>query len=277
LAAIEAADGLAALTEHKMMHLGQADGTGGVVAKIGDTVIGYAQIAYHHGDDADSPPHWAIELAVDPDHRTPEVYSPLIAAAAALVPDGDRYVVWAWHRELELALVQAGYRTTRRLHRLVRPLPVEATAAPIPGITIKPYEVGRNETAWLEVNNAAFAGHPENGALTPADLEERLLLPWFDPADLLMAWEGEDLVGSCWTKHHANAVGEIYIIGVSPHAQGRGLGRTLLLRGLDHLYRTGSTTGMLYADGDNRAAMWLYADLGFQPVLTNRQYEPFGQ
>jgi mycothiol synthase len=88
-----------------------------------------------------------------------------------------------------------------------------------------------------------------------------------------MAWEGSDLLGSCWTKHHPLGVGEIYIVGVSPQAQGRGLGRELVVCGLDHLYRTGSTTGMLYVDGDNKAAMWLYSELGFRPVRANRQYE----
>ncbi len=271
--AIEAADGMAALTEYKMMRRGRQDSAAAVAATIHGVTIGYAQVARHPGGGAGSSAHWAIEIAVDPAQRTPATYDALIAAAAALVPAGERVVVWAWHGELETALMRAGYAPTRLLHRLECPLPVVATASRAPGITFRAFELGHDEAAWLTVNNAAFAGHPENGALTMTDLEERLCMPWFNPTDLLMAWEGSDLLGSCWTKHHADGVGEIYIIGVSPDAQGRGLGRDLVIRGLDHLFRTGSRTGMLYVDGANEAAMWLYSDLGFRSVWTNRQYE----
>jgi len=273
LAAIEAADGRAALTEYKMMRRGDYDDAPAVAARIDDVTIGYAQVARHPGGGADSSAHWAIEIAVDPAQRIPAIYDALIAAATTLVPAGERVAVWAWHGELEAALMRAGYAPTRLLHRLECPLPIAATAAGAPGTAVRAFEVGHDEAAWLSVNNAAFAGHPENGALTMNDLEERLRRPWFNPADLLMAWEGPDLIGSCWTKHHADGVGEIYIIGVSPDAQGRGLGRDLVIRGLDHLFRSGSRTGMLYVDGANEAAMWLYTDLGFRSVWTNRQYE----
>ena len=272
-AAIQATDGTAAMTEYQMMRRGRRGKASGIVAMMGSAAIGYAQVAHHSGGGVDSPPHWAIEIAVDPQQRTPEVYDSLVAAAAALVPTGERFVIWAWHRELEAALSRAGYRPTRELHRLECPLPVGATADAMPGVVVKPFAIGRDEKPWLAVNNAAFAGHPENGALTVGDLDERLRRPWFNPADLLMAWEGSELLGSCWTKHHADGVGEIYIIGVSPHAQGRGLGRGLVIHGLEHLYRTGAVRGMLYVDGANEAAMWLYSDLGFRPVWTNRQYE----
>ena len=272
-ASIEAADGVPALTEYKIMRYRDHGEVGVALTTADDVTIGYVQVAHHPGGGAAPPGHWAVEIAVDPSCRSPATYEPLIREGAASVPPDERYVVWAWHDALQTALEQAGYTETRRLLRLECPLPVEATAPVTPGVTIRAFEVDQDEAAWLRVNNAAFAGHPENGAVTLADLEERFRRPWFDPADLLMAWEGSELLGSCWTKHHPLGVGEIYIVGVSPQAQGRGLGRELVVRGLDHLYRTGSTTGMLYVDGDNKAAMWLYSDLGFRPIRANRQYE----
>ena len=40
---------------------------------------------------------------------------------------------------------------------------------------------------WSRVNAAAFAHHPEQGAMDAANLAERMAEPWFDPAGLLVA------------------------------------------------------------------------------------------
>ena len=79
-----------------------------------------------------------------------------------------------------------------------------------------------------------------------------------------MAWQGDDLVGFCWTKVHEGGVGEIYIIAADPAWQGRGLGKALVLEGLRHLSeQEGCTIGMLYVDAANRKALQLYERLGF--------------
>jgi mycothiol synthase len=122
-----------------------------------------------------------------------------------------------------------------------------------------------DEAAWLRVNNAAFAGHPENGAWTEEILDDRKGQSWFDPDGFRMAWEGPTLVGFCWTKVHDDGVGEIYVIAVSPAAQGRGLGRALVLEGLRHLAEDRRLSrAMLYVDSGNESALELYQKLGFR-------------
>ena len=56
------------------------------------------------------------------------------------------------------------------------------------------------------------------------------------------------LLGFHWTKVHSEDLGEVYVVGVDPAAQGRGLGATLTLVGLHHLAERLSESRA--ADGD---------------------------
>ena len=92
-----------------------------------------------------------------------------------------------------------------------------------------------------------------------------------------MAWDGLEVAGSCWTKLHENGIGEIYIIGVVPGYEGRGLGRGLLAHGLDYLHRVRHVaTAMLYVEADNTRAVGLYTSLGFEVVNTVDAYRYAG-
>ncbi len=100
--------------------------------------------------------------------------------------------------------------------------------------------------------------------------------PWWDPAGLLVAESaGGDLLGFHWTKQHDADLGEVYVVGVSPQAQGRGLGRLLTLAGLHHLERLGVGEVLLYVERDNTPAVRLYSGLGFTHAAadTHVQYQ----
>lgn len=167
--------------------------------------------------------------------------------------------------ELAAGLASRGWRPTREVHRLLMPLP--AAPPPTTGLTVRSFRPGVDDQAWVDQNNAAFKGHPTQADMTVERLRARFSTDWFDPAGFVLFFDGDQLVASCWTKVHPCAsgdVGEIYVISVSPDAQGRGLGRVAVLAGLQHLAAKGLSTAELFVEETNRAAYALYRSLGFR-------------
>lgn len=212
---------------------------------------------------------WALEMAVHPLHRDARrpIEEALVEAATAEVErGGGQLAVWVRGTNADGAwLEELGFLSERQLLQLRAPLPVvEGRRGEDRPLDVRPFHPGRDEAAWLEVNRRAFAGHPEQGSWTAADLERREQASWFDPRGFLLHEADHRMAGFCWTKiHRVPVLGEIYVIGVDPDFQGRGLGRALTLAGLDHLAARGVPEAMLYVEGSNVAALALYRSLGF--------------
>jgi mycothiol synthase len=270
---IERFDGREALSEHKASRV---EGEPSVLAVVGTSTTGlvvYAQAAWHHPPRPAGNGHWAAEIAVAPEARRPGIWASAVIELMNRVPRSAPRLVWSWDESMDRDLADMGCEEVRRLHLLARPLPIGQPAVFPDAVSLSGFTVGTDEERWLEANNEAFVDHPENGGLTRSELDQRIRLPWFRPEDVLMAWEGDDLVGSCWTKRPPGGVGEIYIIGVRPRHRGRGIGRALVLAGLDHLHAVGhATEAILYVEGANTAARWLYRDLGFDDRRVGRVY-----
>lgn len=266
-------DGHRPIGEHKYLDLlhPQPERVRGLVGEHDGHPVSYLAISPTQEEGT-----WAMELAVHPLHRSRSEVSQLVEAGLARVEEagGKRVRVWAFQPNFVEVLESLGFEPERELRQLRRPLPAGEDPEFPPGVEVRGFRLGIDEETWLAVNNAAFAGHPENGSWTREILEDRKRQAWFDPDGFRMAWEGSDLVGFCWTKLHDgergelvtdHPVGEIYVIAVAPHARGRGLGKALVLEGLRYLAEeAGATTGMLYVDVGNTAGLRLYASLGFR-------------
>lgn len=232
--------------------------------------------AYGQLEDTDPVEAPAAELVVHPALRGRGHGRAL--GTALLAASGKRLRVWA-HGGKSAArhLAQVlGLTLFRELRQLRRPLtdgaPLPEPVLP-PGVSVRTFVPGADDAAWLAANAAAFAHHPEQGSLTRRDLEDRIAQPWFDPKGFFLAERDGELVGFHWTKVHAEeGLGEVYVLGVRPGAQGGGLGRALTTIGLRHLAAQGLPTAMLYVDADNKAALTVYERLGFTTYETDLMY-----
>ncbi|ODR13569.1 mycothiol synthase [Mycobacterium shimoidei] len=257
-------DGVAPVGEQVLRELGHQRTHHLVVKDAAETVVGYLNLTAPQ----DETPGMA-ELVVHPQARRRGIGSEMIRAALAKTEGRNRF--WA-HGTLEAARATASALElvpVRELIQMRRDLSdVEEPALPA-GLRLRTYTGPADDAELLRVNNAAFAEHPEQGGWTQADLDERRSEPWFDPDGLFLAFDEPTgrLLGFHWTKVHSHDLGEVYIVGVDPSAQGRGLGALLTSVGVAYLARRLSAatdpTVMLYVESDNTAALRTYRNLGF--------------
>ncbi|UYP19607.1 mycothiol synthase [Rhodococcus sp. Z13] len=263
-------DGTAPISEQAVHSLTRDLGARHLVAVAEDgTVTGYANVVPAQ----DGHPAMA-EVVVDPPRRGHGLGRDLVARALDEGGDGTR--VWA-HGDLPAAQAVArhlGLTGVRELLQMRRSLTEpDLPALEVPdSVLLRTYAGPQDDAELLRVNAAAFSWHPEQGRWTASDVEDRRRESWFDPEGLFLAFDPADpdrLLGFHWTKvHPATAsdpeLGEVYVVGIDPEAQGRGLGRLLTLAGLHHLRDRGLPTVLLYVEGDNTAALNTYGKLGFE-------------
>lgn len=246
---VENEDGAPPLSDQTLSHLGSATVRHYVARDDAGAIAGYAQL-----DDS------SLEIAA-----TPDSVESLLADVTADASDGVRVWSHGRHSRLVPVLESHEFRRARELHQLRRPLDELPDDPPLAdGVEVRPFVPGDDDAAWLHVNAAAFATHAEQGRWTEDDLRARIDEAWFDAGGFLLAWRGGELLGYHWTKVHPDGMGEVYVLGIAPAAQGLGLGSALLIRGLRHLRdERGCPAVLLYVDGDNPGAMHLYERDGF--------------
>jgi mycothiol synthase len=272
------ADGVSPLSEHVLLHLryGGDPRARNVLLTTDGTITGYA-----HLDPTDPVEGPSGEFVIDPARRGQGQGTRLVQALLAAA-DGRPLRLWS-HGGLPAAArlaAAAGFERIRALWQMQRSLRSRLDEPRYPGgITVRTFVAGQDEDAWTDLNRRAFAGHPEQGAWTRADLEMREQEPWFDPAGFFLAERDGRLAGFHWTKIHGDepsgpghghdTIGEVYVVGVDPGERGTGLGRALTLTGLRYLRSRGPATVMLYVDEANAAAIRLYESLGFTHTSTD--------
>ena len=254
------------LADRRTEHLLSADG---------EKVVGYLNLAAGNNDG----PGMA-ELVVHPQARRHGVGAAMIRAALSKTHGVNRFWAHGTREPAQATASALGLVPVRELVQMRRSLRDVDEPAPPEGVRIRTYAGTADDAELLRVNNAAFVTHPEQGGWTAADLAERRAEPWFDPDGLFLAFDEQKntLLGFHWTKLHPEkaGLGEVYIVGVDPSAQGSGLGGLLTAVGMAHLARrlvgADKPTVMLYVESDNTAALRTYRRLGFRQYSVDTAY-----
>ncbi|MGI8876804.1 MAG: mycothiol synthase [Egibacteraceae bacterium] len=282
--------------EHKYAHLAVgARGWVGILAHDDDgRLVGYAHTRWNQPGVR---PRMAVEVVVHPALHGPAgdgfveggpgVAERLLTEARAVLGRAGGGLLYLWVHRVEdprtTLAARMGFAVQRELAFMTRSLDERGEPAVLPDdVMVRPYREGSDDEAFLEVNNAAFADHPENGAWDRTTFAERRSLDWFDPDGLFIAWRGEQALAFHWTKWHAHhsdespahePVGEVYVLAVHPSAQGLGLGRALLRVGIAHLHDRGCRQAILYVDCASTGAVGLYRSEGFDLAYREVCYE----
>ncbi len=240
------------LGEHHHAILAHRDGAcvgyAGVVVPGGEG-HGVGDVAFQHGME-----------------RCGDVLRALLEAVDKLVRAHDAHGTQMWIRHATaddvLAAVAAGYAVERRLAVLGRGLPASAAeGAPPTDVRVRPSAPGDIPDV-VTILAAAYRGTADEG-WDRQRFGEHAAAAWFSHEDLLVAEDGDGVVGLHWTKRRGDGVGEVYNLAVAPRAQGRGLGRHLLDAGLQHLHEVSCGEVVLWVDLANESAVRLYTTAGF--------------
>ncbi|MEI7548410.1 MAG: mycothiol synthase [Actinomycetota bacterium] len=267
--------GSARLSDHLRLDLeqGPRPGFAAALADDGGRIVGYAQASA--GNEG-----FVVDCIVLPSVAAgDDTRCTLLRTLVAELPVASAVTWWVRPDASSAATaLHLRLQPDRQLLMMHRDLPIADAAV----VHVRSFVVGADEARWLEVNNAAFAAHGEQGGWDAATLLQREREPWFDPDGFLLHEREGRLAAFCWTKLHpaeapgGGIAGEIYVIAVHPDFHGLGLGRALTVAGLQHMQHAGAITAILYVDATNTSAVRLYQSLGFTVARTEQSYRRTG-
>lgn len=241
-----------------------------LLAHDGDELVGYA----HLDTTGDAFGNQVAEAIVHPAHRRVGHGTRLVEAI--LDRAAEKLRIWS-HGDHPAAVRIAARENLVRVREMHRMRLTDLAGLPAPvwpeGVGVRTFVPGRDEAELVAVNGRAFDWHPEQGGLTVEEVVATEGEGWFDPKGFFLATRDDKIVGFHWTKVHPGEIGEVYVVGVDPAAQGGGLGKALTLIGLHHLRDLGLSEVILYVESDNSAAVALYDRLGFTVAETDVAYQ----
>ncbi len=222
-----------------------------------------------------------LNCFIHPDHRRHSLASKLLSHATRRAKKlGVKAAQVNIPQDNEVArsvLLKQGFKFVRRFLELgldiakVRWQNIDLSALPY-------RHLQRGEEDKLtKLQNSAFT---DTWGYNPGTVEEivyRTNLSNHYPEDIILAYDGDEPTGYCWTRICETATGErkgqIFMLGVDPDYRGRGIGKGVLLAGLSYIKSRGLPVVELTVDSENKAACALYRSVGFKVRTSSLWYE----
>ena len=167
-----------------------------------------------------------------------------------------------------------GFSLQRIWHRMwLEPLRLPPLTVP-PGYGWRSFRPHHDEKAYVEIVNDAMAGHWGIGPIHIDNILHLTNQPSFEPADIVFATYGREIVGVCAVRFleraigsHSVTAGHIGPIAVRQPHRGRGLAHALLAISLRQCRRRHVQAAELDVDAENAPALHVYQDCGFETLF----------
>jgi mycothiol synthase len=233
-------------------------------------IIGDVSFSIHSPDT-----HSSGWMHVHPDYRNNGVGSALYAEYMRQADEaGATQMSITPSREATLLIEfieKRGHKLERWFWEMQLPAEQEVEPAKMPaGFITHTFMHDQDEELLAHVRNATFAEHYGFVQRTVEDITYRTKQPDFFADGIFIAFDGDNVAGFCNTsrdqrewERRGETVGHIQLLGVMPEYRGRGLGRALLLEGVNYLRQYVSLVE-LGVEGKNDTALALYESAGFK-------------
>ena len=192
-----------------------------------------------------------LEMAIERSHR--------MGSEAVQIPIGQKMTA------SQSFVEKRGFALVRRHWQMGITTYGRAALPALHGYEVRHFARG-DEEGLCALQNLAFAGH---WGFRPNMIEEVRYLAntsLCHPEGILFITEGQRMVAYCWTIDDAvySKKGYVRMMGVDPAYRGRGLGKMVLMAGIEYLRERGMKKIELMVDSRNPVAKRLYQSLGFK-------------
>lgn len=212
----------------------------------------------------------ATFVVVHPKHRRRGIGRELFDAIAG---DGGRDGDTGWYLTTTIDEASSaawpfarslGFKRAQSLLVMERPLPGRPLPEPDSDARIERFLGATAWQDWADIHNASFQGVPFAVRHDPDALEGNRPDD-FRPEHVRFAKLSGKRVGYLFLRETTGG-GYVESIGVLPDVRGQGIGTALLVSALEYLVDRGHRQVALTVDDGNRAALKMYARLGFDEV-----------
>ena len=249
------------------------------VAEYSGSIIGYASVFIES-----SIKRAIMNCVVHPLHRKKGIATELFGHAVRHAKQSGSTLAQVCIPEINLVAKKMATKLGLRFIRQFFGMNLNLNQTNLPADIRSKYTIRSlksNEADKLtDIQNRSFTDTWGFNPNTQIEIAYRINLSGCKLEDIIMAYLENKAVGYCWSRRIVNEtlaenkiIGEIHMLGVDPVFRRQGIGRKVLLAGLEHLKSQDISIVTLTADGEEPASLALYESVGFEKSSRSEWYE----